>query len=158
VQAIAGGADIHLLVNGTPVCLAGNAGEMWISWKNHTIRLDGGSSSSLKPLGDYLPITPFDLFCPFFSWPAVRYDGPSTLIGRGVQCFTVIDPRGTNQVKVWLDGKHSLPLAWELAGTDGQLLRRFRLRSVERAADGIWRVRRMQIVTREESISVEFQP
>jgi hypothetical protein len=111
----------------------------------------------LTPLADGLPLTSFDLLCPFFSWPMPTYDGPAKVMGRRAQRFSVknlTDPNSPiSSVTIWIDAGYRYPLAWDAFGRDGRPLRRFQLRSLKKINDGRWAVRSVEFsIPRERKV------
>ena len=136
-------AELALCIDGVPVRIVATDGNFSLAFAGRTVPI-GGDTDPLQPLDDALALAPFDLLCPFFRWDVVCYEGPGTALGRAVQRFSASSPTGWT-VRVALDVKYLYPLCWDLHGTNGELVRRFRLRSIVKDADGGWGMGRAQI-------------
>ncbi|MDR2664126.1 MAG: hypothetical protein LBB14_01165 [Puniceicoccales bacterium] len=150
-------SDCQFIANGRELSWQRRGDRTVILWEGDELPFPTDPLDT-KPLAVDLPIAPFDLLCPFFSWPEPTYDGPGKMVGRRVQRFSVKNPDGANspiaEVKIWLDASYCYPLAWEAIGRDGRPLRRFQLRSLKKSSDGHWTVRSLEFSMPQERKTV----
>jgi hypothetical protein len=150
------GETVRVTVDGTPVCIAAAGDGFLLTFCGRTISITS-TMDPLQPIDADLPLAPFDLFCPFFRWPDVCYEGPGTALGRTAQRFTATATNGWT-VRVWLDAKFYYPLCWELRDANRLLFRRLRLRSIAQNSNGEWCMRRMQIIGDGRTVTIMAAP
>lgn len=101
------------------------------------VLIDG--AALFEPVFEGVLYTPFDLQMPFVHWNNYDYEGPSRILSRIAQCFSMYPPEnslasleGVTAVRVAIDDAYSALLQAEVLEADEQVRTRFTVRGLKK--------------------------